>query len=541
MTYLSRLLKVGSMTESLGVYVPTTVLRQVLGVGRMLLFVYLLQEAGYGLWGLGVAIFTLASSLVTLGSHHGLVRYVSFHEARGQLQEFYRRMRWRVLACAAVLTVAAFAGSDVITRMVMVSRSGAADYHQQLRICRAALANAALLGLYHNMLGFLVGMRRYRVVSVLELLFAVLFTALGIAAILAAPEVVALLAAHFIALAVVFVAGMFLLHRAVKSLDEGVPSGPGRSRISDPESDTAELDVASPPPDMEKTDSIQEESSLDGFFARVLRFGFIAALAGFLWQGAGYVSFLLTSRRYGQAQAGVFFAFLPLGQSIMVLANAARAVIFAHVAKIWETGEHKPAIFILETAYKALVIGTMSLTVLLYVTSPAWVKVLPEGFREGLTLLGGLLLFFQASIHLALLNSLARLHERPIVVALGPLVGGVVIVVLAQWWMERYGPAGAALAAGVGMYAGMMVVSLAYFLTVRVRLHMSTYFVLAVPIMLLLPLWEIGLVWIAVLFVTISTTWMLNSRQKRIIGSSIRRIYGRIGLIKRPRFGASEA
>ncbi|MDY7010479.1 MAG: hypothetical protein SVV80_06960 [Planctomycetota bacterium] len=526
MAVLSRLLKAGSMTESLGVYIPATVFQRFLGLGRMLLFVYLLKETGYGLWGLGVVIFTMASSLVTLGSHHGLVRYVSFYEARGQLQAFYSRIRFLILTCAVALTAAALAGSDI---MVALTRSKVAEVEpqRQLHLCWAALVNAGLLGLYHNMLGFLVGMRRYRAVSVLEIAFAVCFTILGVGVLLATADPMCLMIAHFISVLVVFVAGMLLLHTAIKSPEPLVGADkpterPEETLIPEPDSDAVGLDAAMPFPVRQARAA--EPSGLEGCFARVLRFGFVATIAGFLWQGAGYVSFLLTSRRYGEAKAGIFFAFLPVGQSLMALSNAARAVIFTHVARHWESGERRLAVSLLETTYKALVLGAMTIAVVLYVTSQWWVKILPSGFRGGLGLLGGLLLFFQASIHLALLNTLARLHERPTVVAIGPLLGGALIVPLAILWMDRYGPEGAALAAGVGMYAGMMAVSLVYLLIVRVRMQINTYFLMAVPAVLLLSKLTLGLVWIAVLIVTIFTTWLLDARQKRILSSSGRRI-----------------
>ncbi len=529
MAVLPRLLKVGSMTESLGVYVPASVFQRALGLGRMLLFMYLMREAELGLWGLGAMIFTMASSLVTLGSNHGLVRYVSFYEARGQLEVFYRGMRWRVFACAVILVGAAMLGSGAITRHVIVSRLAASEitYNYQLSICMVALANAALLSLYHNMLGFLVGMRRYRAVSVLEISFAISFTALGTAALLIMPKALALLAAHLVALAMVFVAGMILLQLAMERLGrdaghEEVPSRGKQTLIPKPDSDTSEPGTAMPLPVHQV--AAEEPPVFDGFFTRVLRFGFVEMVAGFLWLGAGYISFWLTSNLLGKVAGGVFFAFLLLGQSILALANAAGAVIFTHVAKLWESGERRPAVFILETSYKALALGTMTLSVLVYVTSPLWVKIIPQNYHSGRVLLIGLLMFFQAGAHLILLNILARLHERPIMVALGALAGGVANVLLAIWWIPQHGAVGAALAAGVGMYAGMMAVSLAYFLIVRARMHLNTYFIMATPAMLLLPKWTLGLMWITVLIVTISTTWLLDARQKRILSSSGQRI-----------------
>ncbi len=530
------------MTESLGVYIPATIFQRFVSLGRMLLFVYLLREAGYGLWGLGVVTFTMTSSLVTLGSHHGLVRYISFYEARGQLQEFYRRVRFLILALAVAITAVALLGSDLLVLLTR-SRVSQVEHHHQLHLCWAALTNAGLLGLYHNMLGFLVGMRRYRAVSALEVTFAACFTILGVGALTVTADPLWLMFAHFISVLIVFVAGMFLLQLALKSPEAITEASGSAARtketlIPEPDSDAVGIDSAMPLP-VRKVEAA-EPIGLKGCFARVLRFGFVATIAAFLWQGAGYTSFLMTSRKYGEVKAGIFFAFLPMGQAILALSNAVSAVIFAHVAKLWETGERRPAIFVLQTAYKALVLATMTLAVLLYVTSQWWVKIFPAGFHNGLVLLGGLLLFFQASIHLSLLNILAWLHERPVIAVIAPLLSIAMIVPLAIRWMNRYGPEGAALASGVGMYAGMIVVSLGYFLIVRAKFQISTYLLMAAPAMLLLSKWTLGLVWIAVLIVTIFTTWLLDSRQKQILSSSGRRILKRF-MPARIRRGATSA
>ena len=72
MAGLTRLLKVGRAADSLGVYVPALVFHKLLALGRVVLFVYLMDQVQIGLWGLGAMIFTIGSSAVTLGSHHGI-------------------------------------------------------------------------------------------------------------------------------------------------------------------------------------------------------------------------------------------------------------------------------------------------------------------------------------------------------------------------------------------------------------------------------------------------------------------------------------
>ena len=522
---LARLLKVGSMTESLAIYIPATLFQKAVGLGRVILFVYLLKsvKAQYGLWGLGVMIFTLACPIVTLGSYHGLIRYVSFYEARHRLAQFYRRTRWYILVCAGIITAIFFLASGSIARLVFTSRYEVVlhQYRQQLYLCILALSNGTVLALYHNVRGFLVGMRLYRVVSFLEVFFAIIFTAVGAMVLMLKPQADSLLWAHLFCIAAVFIVGLLLLERAV-GVFTSVTTPTDGEVIADVDSSISRFDGT-----LLKQDERIVDASVGikkGFFWQVLQFGFISTLAGFVWQGAGYISFLLTSRYYGKAKAAVFFAFLPFGQAILSLADAVRIVLFTHVAKLWESHQRHIALIVLETSYKALVLGTMSITVLIYATSPLWVKIFPMNYHDGLKLLGGILMFFQVGIHLSLVNIIARLHERPIIIAFGPLIGGVVNTVLAVIWLPYHGPAGAAWAAGLGMFTGAMIISVGYFLAERVKLNWSTYFILAVPILLALPKIPLCITWTLVIIMTIFTTWVLNAREKKLIISSLMRI-----------------
>ncbi|HHE74284.1 MAG TPA: hypothetical protein ENL37_04265, partial [Desulfobacteraceae bacterium] len=93
----SHFFRSGSMAESLGVYVPAKVLGKALALGRMLMFVYLLDLLEYGLWTVGMMLAMFAAPLVGLSCHQGIIRYVSSHEAAGKIGEFYRRLRFPLL------------------------------------------------------------------------------------------------------------------------------------------------------------------------------------------------------------------------------------------------------------------------------------------------------------------------------------------------------------------------------------------------------------------------------------------------------------
>ena len=503
MPSLAGLLKVGSMSESLGVYVPAIVLQKAIGLGRVWLLAYLMRESRsqYGLWGVALMLFMLAADLMGLGSKQGLVRYVSYYETRGLLGAFYRRMRWCVVALVVVTAAAAFACSGPIARYVIASREPAAgiDYHTQLVVCWLALANALVMAVYHAMVAFMMGMRTYRLVSVVEVMLGVVFTVLGVAALMVSRTATAILAAHLVSVVVVFVVGVCLLHRAV-----------GRSSGQD-----------------KHAEPTGGEDSVRGAPLRVLRFGLAAMLAGLLWMGAQYVGVYLTNREFGKEAVAVFAVMFQFSQPILLIAGAAGTAIFTHVASRWEAGDRDGSVASLRTAYKAVAMATMTLTLILYAAAPLWIRLLPSEYQEGILLLGGLLLLFQAVIQLSVLQILAKLHERPIVIALAAAVAGGLAVVLARGWMDAWGPVGIAWGVGVGMYAGGGAVAVAYFRACRARLGRGTYVVLASPILLALPPWLAVALWAVLLALAIASSWLFTRPEKQLLLARLRGVFAR--------------
>ena len=517
MAFPAWLTKAGSMTDAIGTYVPAMILQKGVGLARVVLLAHLMRrhEGQYGLWGIGLMIALLAAPVLTLGADQGLRRYVGFYEARGQLAAFHKRMQWSLAIVCAGVGLLWFISSGYVTRWVIVSRieTVGITYAEQHAVCLAALANAMLVAMYHNLQGFLTGMRVYRLVSVLEVMFSVMFTVLAVVAWLVSPTALGVLTAHFLALVLTTAAGAVLLRQAINRASHGPtrPAGEGAESVVLLSGQEAS------PATVGNDGAGGSDPGMAGALRRVLGFG-IAAMAGtLLWLGAQYVSLYLTNRRYGKEEAGVFALFLQLSAPVFFVANAAWAVIFSHVARRWESGERDSAVAMLQTAYKSIVIAMMTLTIVVYATSGGWVRLLPDSFRRGQPLLGGLLMFFQVLTHLMIMHILVRLLERPIIIALATLVGAGANVGLAIWWMPQYGPAGAAMAAGVGIYFGAGAVTLLYLLRCKTRLHVGTYILLAAPILLVCPLWAAIAAWAGVLVVAVRTTWLLGLEEKRLL------------------------
>jgi len=535
LSLLPRLLKVGSMTEALGVYVPAMIFQKALGLGRVLLFAYFLAhvQEQYGLWSLGMMIVTVGGPVATLGANHGLIRYVSAYEAAGTLGAFYRKVRWRMLLGALGVTGLALAFSGIITREVILSPAGPAGGaaragSEPLWICWAALANVFASAVYFNALSFLIGMRAYRAVSAVEVFFSLIFTLLGLGALGLSASGLALLTAHLLSLLVAIVlcavlTELAISHAAAPAAPETSPQG--KVHLPAP-GETEEVLPAVP---VEPDSAQPTADGLEGAFGRLLKFGGVAMIGNLLWLLVQNISLVLTNRHFGHASAGVYRFYMQISQPVFFLGSAAWAVVFPHIVKRWEGPHRRGSLETLQISYKAIVMVLMALTVGIYATSGLWGRALPEAFRPGLTMLGGLLLFFQVFSNLAMMTMLAKLQERPLVIAGAALAGGVANVLLAWWWMPLadYGPAGAAWAAGVGMYVGAGAVAAVYFALCRIKLSVTTYLVMACPVLLVLPPSWAGLIWAAVLAAALLTPWFFDAGQKKLLGRSLRQLVGK--------------
>ena len=478
------------MTESLGTYVPAMGAQKAIGLGRTLLLAWLLHEAEYGLWGVAMMVFVVAGGLINLGVKHGLIRYVSAHESHGQIAAFYRLMRFRVVAVALAALAVSLVASGPITRYVIASRAATTErYELLLPVCWAALANAGAMALYHSVLAFASGLRMYRLASVMELGFSVLFTAFGIAAALTARTALAVLLAHLAAVMATLAVGLCLLHAGVAEVSRSRPV---------------------------------ESQGLEGAFGRVLRFG-LATMAGvLLWTTVPYVGFQMAHRQFGKTAVATYAVMMQLSQPILFLSSASWTVVFSHVARLWESGDRPGAQTMLETAYKAITVATMTLTIVLYAASPLWMRILPAQYQAGKGLLGGLLLLFQVIGQLSLVSMLARLRERPIVISLSALSAAAAGALLVWRWMDHSGLSGAALGSGVGAYLGGGVVAGGYVLLGRIRLGMGTWIVLACPILLVLPAWAAAAAWVVVLIPAAMTGLLFTPQEKAVLREKLR-------------------
>jgi O-antigen/teichoic acid export membrane protein len=515
LSVVRRLYRVGSLGELMGIHVSVTVLQRLLGLIRVLVLAWMLEPEHMSLWGLGAMIFTVLGPLMTLGADSGTERYVSLFETRGRLELFYRRMRLGVLALVLLAGLALLMNAEGITAFVIAVGKGVSGvtWDEQVTICWLSLLNAMLWALHLNVLSFLKGMRVYRVVSVVHILFSVLFTAMSVGVLWFWPTATAALVTHAISLGISMIVALGFLHFGI--VHTGGHKRHGGDRRKEPR--PGQVDRRAPKP---------EKKLPRNLFARLATFGLISVLGTALWSVNSYISFYMvfSHQELDKSNAGVFFVFMRLAYPVVLLAQAAWAVLFVHVAKRWEAGHRDQAISVLETAYKGIAVAIMTLAVIVYATAPYWVLILESRYHGGVELVGPLMMSFLSIAFMALMTMLARLNERPAVIAAAAVLSGVANVLLGNAWIGPHDVTGAAYAAGVGMFLGVGVVSGAYLLTARERLHWSTITVLLLPAILLLPPWAAVAGWSAAVAVMLTTPLVFSREQKKTLIEGIKTV-----------------
>lgn len=510
----------GTLGELMGIHVSVTVLQRLLGFIRVLVLARMLELEQMALWGLGSMIFVIIGPLMTLGTDTGTERYVSLFESRGRLALFYKKMRFGVLLLVMIVGAGLLLNTRQITAVVISVGKGVAGVAvaQQVLICCMAVINAMLWALHLNLLAFLKGMRVYRIVSVVHIFFGVLFTVMSACVLWFWPTAVAALIVHAIALGLTMALALWFVHFGVTHTAKRERSEHDRRKTPRQE----QIDRRSPRPEQKLPQRI---------FTRLLTFGLLSVLGTALWSANAHISFYMIYRNgvLDKGDAGVFFTFMRLSHPVVLLAHAAWAVLFVHVARRWESGRRKEAMYVLETAYKGIAVAIMTLAIIVYALAPYWVLILRSEYRVGACLVGPLLMSFLSVAFMALMTMIARLRERPAAIAAAAMAAGAANITLGLIWIGPYGIMGAARAAGVGMFLGVGIVSVVFLLLSRIRLHWSTLGVLLLPAILLLPPWIALAFWAVVLAVLLRTGLAFTKTQKHMLLSGMKNVTKLVG------------
>lgn len=511
------LVKVESMGGSFSLYVPIVILTKIVVYARVFLLTWFIGTDQFGVWGLGVMVFGITSTISTLGSNQSIARYVSFYQARGRLRAFLHRAALGICLTGLTVAVLGVMASRWIAELLGVSDSVAVHLPFDLRldIVLLGLLNGVLMALYLNLHSCIRGMRIFRLLVVIEVGYVLLFTTAALVAVATVGSGVAILWAHAGSLAVMLLVGGFAVHRCLTYIASSKPDNDEEILSIGEEGDIIPTD--SQVSQAERTDQTDEKTILYHLF----QFGFVAMLATLVWQCGHHVGRLLTNHFHGLDEVGVYAALSPFCQPVWILSGMVWGVVFSHLVNHWESNKRQAALDMLNLTYKAVVLTLMTLTVLILVTGRWWRLMLHESYQTDIRILSGLLMFYQCSANMGLASVAAKLRERPMVITVVIAVGVVVNIVLGYLWIPEGGAMAAARAAGIGMLVAVAL-GVVYLIITGFRIHPSAHVLALTPALLLAPTTFVAIAWAAILTVALFTHVIFTVREKRVLFQYIR-------------------
>lgn len=443
-----KLFRAESLTQSLGVYLPATLVARCVGLGRGIVLAWLISEIEFGLYQIGLLAIILLQPLLSVGLTDAMARYVPLYETRGVLRSFLQRSVMMALGITAALSVMAIALARPLGRFLFETLSSgeapAAGAQTYVGLAWVVVGATAGQIAYFLCWSVLRGLRMFRAVSLLELAQSLVFTGLAVSMAVAGWRTAGVLLGGY---------GLVLLGAALVFT-------PGLAKVVNDEASS------SPPEPL-------ADSPLGWpMAARLLKFSSWVALATLAWQGLQYYPMWHLHKTCGQEGevTAVFAGVRLLTQGVLVAAVAVVTVVQTSVTKTWEAHGREEADRRLVVAFKVTALGLLLAAAAMTLAGPLIIRLLPRGYAGGVEIIPPLLVFFLLCGELALLGIHFHLIERTRTLFIVWLVGLVASIGIGVG-MVRPGLA-PAIALSSAAWAGVLGVSIGL-LTMIVVLRLS--------------------------------------------------------------------
>lgn len=454
------LLHVGPMSESIWVNTATAAARLGMGVLRIFIFARLLADAEMGVWGTATMGMAIASPLINLGTNQGFERYVSVYEAAGRLRWFFKRGFFGAVALTVLLTLAAACFFPVWREVLFPVSLGYSPCRSSL-LAWLVILNTAALAIHCLLLGFGNGLRMFRLVACVDILFAVL-TTFGAASVLYFyRSATVLLIVHLASVWICFLLGAAMLYWGVNRItpaDFPEPNGSG----------------------------LKPADNLRSVLVQLGRFGFVGLIGATTWQVVTFVSYYMTYITEGKGVAGKYTVMLRLAQPVYTLAIATWAVVYTHTASAWQHGERKLASERMDVMYRRVMTLVMLGGWTIILSEPIWSRVLGAKYCGAGAYLPGLMLMFAAMGGILCQMVWARIFDRQWAFVITGFAAGV-LNAAAYYWLRKIGaPMFASLSAGLGVYAGSVLMTVFYFSRWKISISPRGAAMMLLPAMFLI-------------------------------------------------------
>lgn len=526
MTTQRGLFRSETLTQALGLYLPATVVFRLVGFVRNVLLTWLIyDQAEFGLFALALVVVNLLNPLCSLGLNEAVTRYTPMYETRRMLRAFLARVIPLVCGVAALSAGLLLLTDDTVGPALFKSvsldpRMTARMMGRSIGLMMHVVYATFTLVVYFLALCVLKGLRMFRVLSLMELVHGVLFTAMAIIAVMIGhPTVTAVVACYMMSMWIAM--ACFALPAALHLMLE-----PGQD----------------------------EPLEGDPLIRRMFAFSLWAAVAAVMWQGMQNYPLWYLNRIHGSHAAGVFGAMRTISQYVVIAAVAVATVVMTAVTKVWESEGRQPADRLLSLAFKTTSLVLLTGCVVVAVLRGQVVIVFDPGYRVGAEVIPLLLMTFLIAGNLAFLAIHVNLIEKTRFLFWPWAIGLACNVLLGLWLIRGLAGDGADDSAivkmglairpalncgaltGIGAAAWTGAISLlgaliACLILLRVErrpIDGGSYLLLAAPGILALKWYVMIPVLVATWLLAFTSTVVFTSEEKAVLAEKVRATRSRL-------------
>jgi O-antigen/teichoic acid export membrane protein len=204
------------------------------------------------------------------------------------------------------------------------------------------------------------------------------------------------------------------------------------------------------------------------------------------WQVVTFVSYYLTYITRGQDAAGEFTVMLRIAQPVYTLALATWAVVYTHTASAWQQGERQMATERMDMMFRRVSMMVMLAAWAIILSQPIWSRILGAKYSGAAEFLPGLLLMFAAMSNVLCLMTWGRILGCQWSLVVAAVAAGVFNVAAYYGLRKLGGVEFSSLSAGVGVFAGSVLMTVFYFARWKIKISWRSALMLLLPAILLI-------------------------------------------------------
>ncbi|MFC1708726.1 flippase [Candidatus Omnitrophota bacterium] len=471
---LKRLFNKETIGQSAGIVLFFAMLQRVIQTGRGIVFARLLGPGEYGAYTLAYFFIPLAVTIARLGIPSCFNRYIPQYEQKGALRNFLKKTYLLVISGGAFISLVCFFNSGTLSQIIY----GSSQYQRVIAICALTIFPYVI---FEALIYSFSGMRVFKVASALRVGQLSIFTVLGIIFVVFHPKAESTILADLISFILVVTFFSLIFRKHLSSLS------------------TQNL-------------KIREHD----FYGKIFKFSIFFVISPIINTVFNYTDRWMLGRLTDLPSVGIYSIAINITGIIFLFGMIAGNVLLPSMSNIWEQGDRKKVMHMLNFALKMNTIFLLFGALILFLLKSQLVSILyGTDYVQCLPVVGILLIFWLHHGIYWTVAGYAEIMEKTYIPLICCSVGLISNVFLNYILIPQYGIMGAAVASTFS-FSLIVVMMHLWFRKLGLKIESKTILVCIFPLIFVFSTLVVVIFFIVLLGVILGTNFIVTRDEKEI-------------------------